>query len=102
MFDARAEAPMGECPDWYVGEPVDVVVRFDDPHSLTLACEVTYVWDEFVDVGVGDTIVRFDRDDFDCGGLEIGQPATVELDAFCEHMTRDEYDPQEEASHDGE
>lgn len=92
---------MGECSDFWEGEPVLVTVPFDPPHSLALAGRVTWVWDEFIDVAVdgSDTIVRFPRQAADCAGLEVGEPATFEIGSFEQHFTQGEYDPEEEASH---
>lgn len=89
---------MGECSDFYIGETVRVTVPFDPPHSMTVTGKVRYVWDEFVDVGTGDTVFRFPRQAFDCSDLELGGPATVNAGDFDQHFSTNEYDPEEEAS----
>lgn len=91
---------MGECLDFAVGETVHVTVPFDPPHSLTLEGAVRWVWEPFIDVGVGDTVIRFPREAFDCSGVEVNQPATVDAAAFECHMTEDDYYPEDEIDHD--
>lgn len=87
---------MGECTDFHVGEPVNVWVSFHPPHRMTLAGVVRFVWDEFIDVGVGDTVIRFPRAAFDCQDLEVGGPCTASALDFEQHFTTDEYDPEAE------
>jgi hypothetical protein len=80
---------VGEYSDFHVGDRIDVVITFDRPWSLTLSCKVIRVWGELIDVGVGDTVVRFDRQSFDCTGLKIGQPVLVELEEFVSTYPRE-------------
>lgn len=92
---------MGECSDFYVTEKVNVKVPFDSPHWLTLTGTVRWVWEPCIDVTVGDTVVRFARDAFDCSELEVGQPASVWLGTFEQHFGPGEYHPEEEIDYDG-
>jgi hypothetical protein len=87
---------MGECLDFHVGEPVLVEVPFDPPHVLDFPCTVAWVWEDHIDVRIGDVIGRYPRAAFDNSRVELGDPSIVRLSDFDEHFPRDEYDPEEE------
>lgn len=88
---------MGEALDFHIGEPIIVAVEFDSPHRIDFACAVKRVWEDFIDVELGNTLLRFPRQAIDCTGLEISEPAFVNAEDFDQHWLLSEYDPESEA-----